>query len=62
MFIKTNRGMGMKKNRVDNGEVVVLKILVVVLICAFFYHLTIPPIVTCIFISVGYLAYEAYKK
>lgn len=52
------RGMSMKKKQPD----MILRIVVIILICGFFYQFKIPPFVTCLFIAVGYLAYEAYKK
>lgn len=40
---------------------VISKIVVVILVCALFKQL-VPPLITCLLLAVGYLAYEAYKK
>lgn len=57
-----NRGMCMKKNILGDEGMKLLKIYVVIFICLIFIKFGIPAFVTCIFIALGYLYYEAFKK
>ncbi|MFL0268094.1 hypothetical protein [Candidatus Clostridium radicumherbarum] len=40
----------------------ILNIVVLILVCCFLYLYNLLAVAICLFIAVGYLAYEAYKK
>lgn len=52
----------MKKNIFRDEGMKLLKIYVVILICFIFTKFGVPAFFTCIFIALGYLYYEAFKK
>lgn len=54
--------MFMKKNKIGDEGMKLLKIYAVIFICFIFIKFGIPAFVTCIFIALGYLYYDAFKK